>query len=350
MPALRSLGGNGAASRDGIWLDRVVGPLGFDWLSAKVPWNIPPSVLYAVLAVLITNGLLASYTVLTGGTLVYATNPYYLLEILLLPAAVIGAHSLHRDYDRAMEEMNIVERTSNPEVLLEIVPRRLPWSLFGIAVGIMFLFPGPVSTYGVTAMVDNFVILPFVYAPIVVQFFTTYFAIEILAPVRLWNSDIGIDFLDPEGIGGLRPIGELIKKSYYYIAVGLVGYALITYAPFIDWGWTVSPEANLLFTSIWIVSIGGVAFGVLVLHRFMHREKREAIRQLKAELRTHITNRYDVEDYEVPDSKEATVDELEERISRVNNTSEYPASFSIWSQLLVSIALPKGVQLLVAGL
>ena len=82
----------------------------------------------------------------------------------------------------------------------------------------------------------------------------------------------------------------------------------------------------------------------------MHREKREAIRQLKADLRTHITNRYDVEDYEVPDSKEATVDELEERISRVNNTSEYPASFSIWSQLLVSIALPKGVQLLVAGL
>lgn len=333
-----------------VWLDAVVRPLGFGWLSDRIPGNAPPSFLYAVLSVFVTNMATLSYNLVTGGEIIYTTNPYYALEFLLLPAAVVAARSLHRQYDEAMDEMEIETRATNPGPLLNVVPPWLPWSLFGLAVLLQFLFPGPVSTYGVTTMVDNFLVLPFVYTPIVIQFFTTYFAIEILAPVRLWQSDIGMDFLDPEGIGGLRPIGELIKRSYYYIAVGLVGYAFITYAPFIDWGWTVSAGSNFLFTLIWFVTIGGVAFGVFVLHRFMHREKREEIRLLKTELREHIENPYDVKAYAVPEEKRSTVDDLRERITRVNDTSEYPATFSIWSQLLISIALPKAIQFLIGGL
>lgn len=341
--------GNGSAERREIWLDRVVRRLGFGWLACRLPGSPSPALTYAVVAVGLTNAILLAYTLAAGGDPVYETNPYYALEVVLLPAAVVAARSLHREYDRAMDEMRIAERTTDPDPLLNIVPRWLPWSLLGLGITLQFLVPGPVETYGVVATIDNFVVLPFVYTPIVIQFFTTYFAIEILAPIRLWRSDVGIDFLDPEGVGGLRPIGELIKKSYYYVAVGLVGYALITYAPFIDWGWRVAPEANYLFTAIWAVTIAGVAFGVFVLHRFMHREKREEIRFLRNELRDHIENPYDVKTYDVPDEKAEIVDDLRERIRRVDATGEYPATFSIWSQLLLSIALPKAIQFVLAG-
>jgi hypothetical protein len=351
MGVLALLPAIGVSGKQGdIWLDSVVRPLGFGRLAAWLPGDVPPSLLYACLAVVITNAGTLLYNLSAGEPIIYTTNPYYALEIVLLPAAVLAARTLHHEYDQAMAEMRVADRATNPTRLLEIVPQWLPWSLFGIAVALQFIFPGPVNTYGVTALFDNFVVLPFVYTPIVIQFFTTYFAIELLAPVRLWQSDIGIDFLDPEGVGGLRPIGELIKKSYYYIAIGLVGYALITYAPFIEWGWEVSAGSNLLFTSIWIITIGGVAFGVFVLHRFMHREKREELRLLKHELQSHIENPYDVKSYEVPEEKQPMVDDLQERIRRVNDTSEYPATFSIWSQLLLSIALPKAIQYLLAGL
>lgn len=347
--ALLNLAEKGNGNRE-IWLDKAVRPLGFGWFAEQLPGDIPPSVLYAGLIVVVTNAFNLSYTLATGGDLIYTTNPYYALEIILLPSAVVAAHSLHREYDRAMDEMDVAARMTNPERLLHIVPRWLPWSLFVIAVGLQILFPGPVSTYGVTAMLDNFVVLPFVYTPIVVQFFTIYFSIEVLAPIRLWQSDMGIDFLDPEGVGGLRPIGELIKKSYYYIAIGLVGYALITYAPFIDWGWTVSAEANVLFTLIWVITIAVVAFGVFMLHRFMHREKRQEIRELKAELQEHIEDPYDVKSYNIPQEKESTVEDLRERITKVNNTSEYPATFNIWAQLVISIVLPKTFQVLLVAL
>ena len=340
----------GREGRRAIWLDAVVGPLGFGWLSDRLPGELPPSLLYAVVAVVGTNAATLLYNLSTGADVIYTTNPYYALEVVLLPAAVVAARSLHREYDQAMAEMRIAERASDPAALLEIVPEWFPWVLFGIAVATQGIFPGPVDPSDVTAAFGNFVILPFIYTPIVVQFFATYFAIEILAPIRLWHSDVGIDFLDPEGVGGLRPIGELIKKSYYYIAVGLVGYALITYAPFVDRGWTVSTEANALFTTIWVVTIAGVAFGVFVLHRFMYREKHEEIRLLKGQLRTRLENPYDVKSYAVPAEEEAAVEDLRERIRRVSDTSEYPATFSIWSQLLLSIVLPKAIQYVLAGL
>lgn len=97
-------------------------------------------------------------------------------------------------------------------------------------------------------------------------------SVEFIAPWRLSNSDVGIHFLDPQGVGGLRPLGELVKKAYY-VMIGLIGYAFITYAPFIE-SWTTPFGANVLFTAIWVSTVATVAFAVLTLHRFMRRENR----------------------------------------------------------------------------
>lgn len=59
--------------------------------------------------------------------------------------------------------------------------------------------------------------------------------------------------------------------------------------------------------------------------------------------------RGDTARYGIDGEEEALVKELEQRTEAVSVTREYPATFSIWTQLLISIVLPKIVQLFLAA-
>lgn len=338
-----------------LWLDELVSLLGFDRIAELLPGDLPPSYVYAGLAVTIFTAfdLVYDLFVIGGKVHVYYINPYFVLQPFLLLGAVYGARKLRQEYATAVREMNLAERTQPHERdnLIDIVPQRLPWILFAIGVIIQFL-PGVKDTSGwiITDYVANYFVFPFVYTPIGVQFLAVYVSIEFISPLRLWRSTVGIDFLDPQGVGGLRPLGELVKTAYYYIVAGLIGYALITYAPLIDSEWVVTTGANVIFTTTWIISIGTVAFAVFILHRFMRREKRAEIQRLEAELSNHIDSRYDILEYEVQDDRQDYVQNLQDRIKKVSETREYPATFTIWTQILLSIALPKAFQLLISGL
>ncbi|MFB6196411.1 MAG: hypothetical protein ABEI80_09580 [Haloplanus sp.] len=341
-----------ATRRDGeLWLDRFARCLGFGWLAARLPGDPKPSYVYAVTTVVVATGSLVGYNVVAGVPLIYEENPYFALLPLLLLGSVYGSHALSRQYDRAMDDMRIAERASDPTPLLNAYPSWLPWVLFGVGATVQLIrsarhFGLLVVPVGV---VKNVVVYPFVYTPILAQFAAVYLAIEFFAPLRLYRSDVGINFLDPEGVGGLRPLGELIKRAYYYIVAGLVAGAFITYAPLVESAWQVFPFMNAVFTSIWIVSIGTVGFAVLTLHRFMYREKRAEKSRLEAELLNHIENPWDMKEYEIPEDKQAEVEDLRQRMDRISATREYPATFSIWTQLLLSIVLPKAVQLFLSA-
>ena len=335
---------------DGLWLDRYAQYFGFGWLSKRLPGDVPPSSLYAIMTVVLGHLGILIYNVVTGNPVIYRENPYFLLQPIVLLGAVYGAHSLQAEYDGAMAEMRIRERAETPESLLYPAPVWLPWALFVVGAGLQLTRATlDMAGWGITDLFANFVLFPFVFLPIVVQFVVVYATIEFFGPWRLLHSEVGIHFLDPQGVGGLRPLGELVKKAYYYIAAGLVGYALITYAPFVDSAWTVSAAAGTLFTAVWVATVATVAFAVFTLHRFMHEAKRQEIQWLETQLRDCIQNPWDVKAYEIPAEKEQEVEDLRERINRVNATSEYPATFSIWSQLLLSIAVPKGIQFLLAS-
>jgi len=335
---------------DELWLDRFARRLGFGWLAARLPWQTPPSVLYAVVTVPVFTAALQVYRVAEGGKLIYEINPYMALQPVILVGGAVAAHLLHRSYGRVADEMNLRERAADPGPLVAPIPRWLAPGLFALAVVLQLLRAVFGPGYPTTAdLVANVVVLPFVYAPIVAQFSAVYLAIEFVAPYRIARSDVGVHFLDPQGVGGLRPLGELVKTAYYYIVAGLVGYALITYAPFVDTAWQVSAYAGGLFTAVWLVSVATVGFAVFTLHRFMHREKREEIQRLEAELHDCIENPYDVASYEIPDGQRDRVEDIRERIAQVDDTKEYPATFSIWTQLLLSVAIPKALQLLLAS-
>lgn len=339
-----------SGSESEVWLDRFARRFGFGWFAGYLPGNIPPSYVYAVVTVVLSEAAITGYSLANDIQLIYAENPFFILQPVVLLGAVYGSRSLSRSYDRVMGEMNIAQRASEPESLLNPIPPWLPWVIFlaGASLQIVRAFLA-LGAYSVTDIVANFLVFPFIYLPIVTQFFVIYVAIEFFAPWRLWQSDVGIHFFDPEGVGGLRPLGELVKKAYYFVAVGLVAYALLTYAPFVSTEWEVSEFANVLFTGVWVITIGTVGFAVYILHRFLQRDKREEIQRLEAEIQELVTNPWDVTAYDVPTDKKKRVQDLRQRMDRVGATKEYPATFNVWSQLLLSIVIPKAVQLLLAN-
>jgi hypothetical protein len=336
-----------------LWLDGVARRVGFGWLSQRLPGEIPPSYLFAVILVGTIVPTVNTYAYLIGDPVVYIQNPFFVLQPLALVGGVFGARALRRRYHRVTQEMNLRERTENPEPLLNIVPSWLPWILFGGALlqnfARVWALGGFSSIYqesGLTAVIGWSILSP-LWSVLAVQFVVVYVAIEFIVPWRLYHSDIGIDFLDPEGLGGLRPIGELVKHAYYYMGAGLIAFALVVYGPIVSaesWGPTAT--TSLVFTVVWLGTIATVAFAVFVLHRFMRREKRLELHRLNMILRETIDNPWDIKSYDVADEKREAVKELQHRIDTVSATQEYPATFSIWTQLLISIVLPKAFQLM----
>jgi ABC-type multidrug transport system fused ATPase/permease subunit len=339
------------ASDGELWLDEFASYLGFGQFAALLDDRIPPSYLYALVAVLGWTAISASVDAFVfEQPTVYERNPYFLLQPVVLLGGVHGAHSLTDTYRDAISEMRLAERVDDPDTFETFVPPWLPWALFAIAASLQLVRTSAVfGELTTTGIVANAVVFPFVYAPIIVQFCVVYVGVEFVTPWRLYTSDdVGIHFLDPHGVGGLRPLGELVKSAYYYIVAGLVAYALIAYAPGVD-SQEVSATAGTIFTAVWLVTVLTVAFAVLVLHRFLHREKRDALQRLEAELRQHIENPWDVHEYQIEDDATNDVERIRGRIEVVSATSEYPATFSIWSQLLLSVAIPKAVQLALAA-
>lgn len=339
-----------------LWLDRVARKVGFGWLSHRLPRDIPPSYLFTLILVGTIAPTVNIYGYLTGATVVYIQNPLFVLQPVAIVGSVFGARALRKRYHRVTQEMNITERSDNPEQFRRIVPTWLPWLLFGaalvqIAVRVWALggFSSIYRESGWTAVIGWAIMNP-LWSILAAQFVAVYVAIEIIAPWRLYKSDIGVDFLDPEGLGGLRPIGELVKHAYYYMVAGLIAFALVVYGPVVSaasWGPTAA--TSIVFTAIWLGTVATVAFAVLVLHQFMRVEKRRELHRLDQVLRGIINNPWDIKTYAIDEEKQTLVDELEQRIEAVSATREYPATFSIWSQLLISIILPKAIQLVLAS-
>ena len=340
---------NSDPDRD-LWLDSFARYLGFSRIGRLFGLSLPPAYLYAVVTVVGWAAVSTGLDLLYFGTdPIYVRNPYFLLQPIALLGSVYGARSLRRSYEAAVEEMKLEERTDDIDQFRDLIPSWFPWLLFGTAAALQLLRTyADLGTFTSTGLVANAVVFPFVYAPILVQFLVVYVEIEFVAPWQLYQSDVGIHFLDPHGVGGLRPFGELVKRAYYYVVAGLIAYAFLIYAPGLPVA-SVSATAAAIFTAVWAASIATVAFAVFVLHRFLHREKRDELERLEAELRSHIENPWNVREYDVPEDATDQVEKIRERIETVSATREYPATFNIWTQLLLSVAVPKAVQLFLAS-
>jgi hypothetical protein len=342
----------------GQTLNSLVG----DTLVERFPYIDDPLVLFAAVVVCCELGIVQNIRFSTGYGYFFVANPLWLLRPTALVGAALVTRHLHDRYANAVEEMTLMERSENPSQFEQLVSPRLVWGLVVAGTGFTLVnavfvigIPSLYASGGIADLLQFLVIIPFGYAPIFAVFLASYVSIEVLVPRRIAASDIGLYYHDPEGLGGMRPIGELVKLAYYLLIVGLIIYAIALYGPYLlrdFFAFNAPPGdiANALFTGVWIVTLGTMVYGLHTLHRFMRRQKREKIQRLDAIAREHIDDPWDIENFDLPEEKQEAYEDLRSRMELVSSTKEYPATFTMWAQLTVGVIAPKAVQLLLVSI
>lgn len=338
----------------------------FGWLSQRSPLSPEPLIAYALLVVFCEVVVLQTLRVAEGYSPFFLVSPLWLLRPLILLGAAVVTLQLHRRYRLALEELALSDRVDDPTRFERLIPPKLAWGFtfvgitFTLGNALFFVGLQTLQSWPIAAQLNWLVIVPFGYVPIFAMFLSTYLSVEVLLPHRIDSSDqLGLYYHDPENLGGMRPIGELMKHAYYYLLVGLVLYAVALYGPYIlqgvfEWegGSVVEPGlmTNVLFTGVWALSVGVMMYGIHRIHRFMHREKRERLRKLDELAREHIDQPWNVENFAIPEESESTYNDIRARMDLVSATKEYPATFTMWVQFGVGVLIPKAVQLLLAAI
>lgn len=282
---------------------------------------------------------------------------------MLLLLAAFATDSLLAQYETAAEHSHLFDRADSPAVFTTLVPRSLALTIIGAGVlftlvnaVVVLTVPQLYAAGGPARVVRFLLVTPFGYIPVFGTFVATYVAIELLLPYRLKDSAVTVDFLDPEQLGGMRPIGELLKRAYYYMMVGLVGFAIAVYGPHILGGVfaydelpSPGPTVNILFTAVWVAAVLVMVYGIYLLHRYMTEAKREELYRLDELARDQLDERWDIKQVDA-DSLSDSYETHRKRVQYVTETREYPATFTMWTQLVVGVMIPKVLQLTLAAL
>ena len=345
-------------------LARRLNELGYERIRPRLPGSPGPLVAYALTFAVFDIVVLQGYQQLTGRVAVFLESPLWLLTPTAIVAAALATESLHDRYDLTVAHHLTRGHSDPPDRFTRLVPDWL--ALLFIAFGIVFTLLNALvivglgrieAVEGIAGVVGFVVVIPFGYAPIAATFLATYASVEVLLPRRLEDADVGLYFLDPERLGGMRPVGELVKWAYYYVMLGLVVYAIATYGPHILGGalqyTAYEPPGTIVsatFTAIWILAVLTMVYGIHVLHRYMLGAKREELRRLDERVRAYVDDPMDVANYTVVADDASDFEELRSRMDDVASTREYPATFTMWSQVIVGVALPKALQLALSAL
>lgn len=338
-------------------LERILTSLGFRRLADLGPGQWGVLVWFAVFVVCAEVFILQGYNVLIGRPIGLAQNPVRILELGVVVGAAVAVQALRTRYQAAVELSHLRERATNPQKFHYLVPDRLTVAL--VTVGVIFTLANAFFVLGIeylyeiggpARVVRLFVVIPFGYVPVIATAFGAYMSAEVLVPRRIENSGVSLDYLDPENLGGIRHIGELVKFAYYIAMVGLIAYAVATYGPHVVQGplgyeALKSPGAltNAAFTTAWVTTVGAMVYGIYVLHRYMAREKRADLHEVERTAREEFGRQWDIEEINIADPPPA-YEEYRKQVELIASTREYPAKFTMWTQLLVGVLIPKVIQ------
>lgn len=232
-------------------------------------------------------------------------------------------------------------------------PPRLRWVLFGcgLLLHATYLFvlgnvEHVVSSSGpIEGELAFFVIIPFVYYPLLAEFVAVVANVHVALPARI-RSERLIDFGDVSGYGGLRPVGALIEASGHRYVIGLVLYTLITITTGIQVNASVDNAELVAIDTLYLVvgTLVGVAlffYPVFSLHRFMAHQKEARLGKIAtrvSELEGNGRTFPDVEP-ETPDSATRYMNHFM-NMNVVKQMHEYPVRLQQATSIVTGLLLP----------
>lgn len=303
-----------------------------------------------------------NYFITGKSSFAFAGDPFSLMIGVGMIIAVIGVRYMIDGYADAIGRLRIEERDikdTHRNMFERTFPRNSKLVFYFIGFILYYLnlvFILGLSTEfaieGIAVGVgQEFILFPLVYLPLIIDFLITFLAIHFLLPRRIDKADLRLFFYDPRNMGGFGPVGELFKRSYYAYTAGLLAYFLLIYgavllstvieSPYPEPGASVA----IFFTIAWLIGFSSIAHSMYRVHTIMKSEKDQRIRRLEERIHAAIDNPFDIENAEVIDQE--TLEDCQRRLEQVRNTKEYPTTFTMWSQIIISVLLPQALNMAV---
>lgn len=355
------------AYEEPLLIEWVADHLGFRRLASVLPGDIYPPYLLVASALILEYIVIDSYNYFIAGRSSVVNDPMSILVALGMIIAVAGIRWMRDEYARVISDLRLSERKNqkvSPDYgrFTHIVPYRYKLFAFGLGIlllyGNLFVLLGLSTAIGIQGVVAgvllNVLVVPLVYTPLIVEFALLYFGLHFLLPRRIAQADLELFYYDSRNMGGFATVGRLLKRSYYLFTVGLLLYLTFIYAAvvFPDIIPTPYPELDPIiavgFSILWLVGLTSIVYSMYRIHMVMKRKKEERIREMEDEIRAILDDPYDINTAHIADAD--TREEIQHRINQVKSTREYPSTFTMWSQIAISVLLPQALNLAVQGL
>ncbi|MBX0286582.1 hypothetical protein [Haloarcula salinisoli] len=324
---------------------------GFARLSTALPGrDIYPPYLFVGFFSFLDLAVLQVYVHLSGGTHILLDVPSVAAGYVAVLLGVYGIQYMSSGYESALAAIRAQERADSSEI--DQFQRIFSWraKVIVYAIAALALYANTLLNVGVPYQVTaiNFLFTwEFVFLPVIVEFALTYYGIHFLLPRRFENAGFNLFFYDPRNMGGFAAVGQLLKRSYYLYTAGLVLFFFLVYGPVllaVD-GYVPGLFELLFFSAAWFVGLLSIGYSMHTMHQFMSAEKEQRIRELEEELHGAIENPYDINNSRVADQEQ--LDDARRRLEQVRSTRVYPATFTMWSQIAISVLLPQLLQITV---
>lgn len=342
--------------RETLFVEALARRAGFESLSQLLTdGRVYPPYLFLGCFFVLDFGVVNGYLALTGNPYVLLETPTVLAGPLGLVIAAGGIRHMVNSYADAINELRVHDRidTTDLTAFERTVAPHTKLAVYAVAVVALYAhiifnvgIENVVAVEGAAGLVNWLVVWPVAYLPFVVEFALIYFSVHVLVPRRIDRADIDLFYYDPRNMGGFAAIGQLLKRSYYLYTAGLLLYFLLTYGAVIFALGDIPKEPGvitaLFFSLAWLIGVISIAYSMLTIHRIMASKKETRIRELEAEIREIIDAPYDINASEVTDQER--LEDVQRRLEQVRGTRVYPATFTMWSQIAISVLLPQAMQ------
>lgn len=341
-----------------LLIEKMANLFGFDRLSEKLPGrNIYPPYLFLGFFVFISNGVVQVYRHFFTEYDHGFGNPAVLMGPVALAVAAIGIRYMSKEYTDAVESLPVTKEGADTESFREMFSIRTKMVMYVVAILTIYaaiIRTGVSNILEVTPKLEfvvNFLIVFQIgFVPFIIEFGLIYLSVHFLIPRRIEKADLNLFYYDPRNMGGFAPVGQLLKRSYYLYTVGLLLFFIVVYVPFLvptmEPAFSLGLIPFLFFSGAWLLGVISIGYSMMTMHRIMATKKENRIQEIEEEIREEIIdNPHDINSSEVTDEEQ--LKDLNRRLEQVKRTRVYPATFTMWSQIAISVLLPQALQLVV---
>lgn len=275
----------------------------------------------------------------------------------LIPAvlvfSVVFLRLLRNRYDRAIHIAG-KSRDSTPIVepgfSLGLQSVTLVFGLVGYGIWLSTAFNQLFATNPIYTIIRWGFIIPFIYVPIATDLAAAYLHVELVLPLRIRKAEVELDFSDPRRLGGMYPVGRVMRFTAMaaFIALSLytiywsVGFTLLP---------TLTPPADrhsilVVFVIVWALSIIVPTAGVYLIHQRMAASREAQLNGVLSRTR-ELGDDKEVFPYTSPGNESERQIYLEEyvKLDLVERTRTVPFNVAYTWELIIGALFPVTLQI-----